>query len=150
MRPWGAYELSRQLSLSMREREIVIDRTCARCGCEYEFGVHVAFYAERVGLDTRQVASIVDGSPEDDCWTDHRESLLIRAVDALHDDADIPDPLGTSSQPSSDRRTSWTCSCSAAGTTPSASSPARCGCRSRPVHRRSHPCWPPLGAEGAS
>jgi hypothetical protein len=27
MGPWGGYELSRRLSLSMREREIVIDRT---------------------------------------------------------------------------------------------------------------------------
>ena len=27
--------------LSLREREIVIDRTCARTGCEYEWGVHI-------------------------------------------------------------------------------------------------------------
>ena len=47
---WGRYELSKRLSLSMRDREIVIDRTCARCGCEYEWGVHVALFAERVGL----------------------------------------------------------------------------------------------------
>ncbi|HXN69609.1 MAG TPA: carboxymuconolactone decarboxylase family protein, partial [Bradyrhizobium sp.] len=31
--------------LSLREREIVIDRTCARTGCEYEWGVHVAAFA---------------------------------------------------------------------------------------------------------
>ncbi len=36
---WGGYALSRSLSLSMRDREIVIDRTCARCGCEYEWGI---------------------------------------------------------------------------------------------------------------
>ena len=34
-------------SITLREREIVIDRTCARCGSEYEWGVHVAFFAER-------------------------------------------------------------------------------------------------------
>lgn len=34
MGPWGGYELSWQLSLTMRDREIVIDRTCTRCGCE--------------------------------------------------------------------------------------------------------------------
>src|SRR5581483_6556445 len=50
MADWGSYELSRRLSLSMRDREVVIDRTCARCGCEYEWGVHVAFFGERVGL----------------------------------------------------------------------------------------------------
>jgi len=31
---WGSYELSKGLSLTMRDREIVIDRTCARRGCE--------------------------------------------------------------------------------------------------------------------
>src|SRR5690606_19779593 len=41
MGTWGRYELSRELSLPMRDREIVIDRTCARCRCEYEWGVHV-------------------------------------------------------------------------------------------------------------
>jgi alkylhydroperoxidase family enzyme len=93
MGAWGGYELSRRLSVSMRDREIVIDRTCARCGCEYEWGVHVAFFAERVGLGPDQLASLVTGSAEDDCWTDERDRLLIRAVDALHDDADIGDRL---------------------------------------------------------
>jgi hypothetical protein len=46
----GGYELSKNLSLSMRDREIVIDRVCARCNCEYEWGVHIAFFAERVDL----------------------------------------------------------------------------------------------------
>ena len=39
--------------LSLREREIVIDRTCARTGCEYEWGVHVATFAERRASDRR-------------------------------------------------------------------------------------------------
>jgi alkylhydroperoxidase family enzyme len=26
--------------ISLRHREIIIDRTCARCGCAYEWGVH--------------------------------------------------------------------------------------------------------------
>lgn len=93
MRSWGAYELGRSLSLSMRDREIVIDRTCARCGCEYEWGVHVAFFAERAGLDADQIASLTIGSAEDECWDDERDRLLIRAVDALHDTADIGDSL---------------------------------------------------------
>jgi alkylhydroperoxidase family enzyme len=93
MSSWGSYELSRRLSLSMRDREIVIDRTCARCRCEYEWGVHVAFFAERVGLDVRQLASLTIGSPDDACWSDERDRLLIQTVDALHDSADIPDEL---------------------------------------------------------
>src|SRR3712207_9476770 len=39
---WGRYYLSRQLSLGVRDRELVIDRTTARCGCDYEWGVHIA------------------------------------------------------------------------------------------------------------
>jgi alkylhydroperoxidase family enzyme len=93
MGEWGRYELGRQLSLSMREREIVIDRTCARCGCEYEWGVHVAFFADRVGLTGPQVSSLTHGGAEDPCWVESTERLLIRAVDALHDRADIDNPL---------------------------------------------------------
>ena len=35
--------------LTLRQREIVIDRVTARCGSEYEWGVHVAFFAKRGG-----------------------------------------------------------------------------------------------------
>jgi len=93
MRGWGSYELGPQLSLSMREREIVIDRTCARCGCEYEWSVHVAFYATRVGLTHGQISSLVWGDAGDACWTAERERLLVRAVDMLHDTSDVDDPL---------------------------------------------------------
>jgi alkylhydroperoxidase family enzyme len=76
----------------MREREILIDRTCARCGAEYEWGVHVLFFADRVGFSPEQVASLTHGSADDPCWTS-RERSLIRAADALHDAADIGDGL---------------------------------------------------------
>lgn len=89
MRTWGSYELSPQLSLTLREREIVIDRTCARCGCEYEWGVHVAYFAEKAGFDGAQITSLAHGGADDACWTVPRERLLIRAVDALHDGSDI-------------------------------------------------------------
>ena len=93
MRGWGAYELSKELSLGLREREVVIDRTCARCGCEYEWGVHVAYFAGRAGLGGAQLASLSHGSPGDPCWTDRRDRLLIEAVDALHNSSDVPEPL---------------------------------------------------------
>ena len=93
MSGWGGYELSKRLSLSMREREIVIDRTCARCGCEYEWGVHVAFFARRAGLSGAQVTSLTHGGAGDPCWTGERDRLLIEAADALHDRADIGDDL---------------------------------------------------------
>ena len=93
MSGWGSYELSKRLSLSMRDREIVIDRTCARCGCEYEWGVHVAFFAERVGLTSEQITSLTHGVRDDSCWSDDRDRLLIAAVDALHASCDIDDEL---------------------------------------------------------
>jgi alkylhydroperoxidase family enzyme len=93
MGTWGGYELSRRLSLTLRDREIVIDRTCARCGCEYEWGVHVAFFAERAGLSGAQITSLTHGAASDACWNGDRDRLLIEAADALHGTADIGDEL---------------------------------------------------------
>ena len=93
MGSWGRHELSRSLSVGVREREIVIDRTCARCGCEYEWGVHVATFAARAGFTTEQVTSLAHGDATDPCWTDPRDRLLVRLVDALHEDADVDDEL---------------------------------------------------------
>lgn len=87
---WGEYELSKRLSLSMRQRELVIDRVTARCGCEYEWGVHIAFFADRVGLTFEQRRSITHGHPDDECWPDD-EATLLRAVDELHEYADLSD-----------------------------------------------------------
>lgn len=90
---WGRYELSKRLSLSRRDREIVIDRTTARCGCEYEWGVHVAFFAERAGLSDTQITSLTWGDANDACWERDRDRLLVEAADALHDTADVADGL---------------------------------------------------------
>src|SRR4051794_8858060 len=89
MSHWGSYELGRQLSLTVREREIVIIRACARCRCEYEWGVHLMVFAHRAGLTRAEIASLTHGTPEDSCWTTGRERALIRVVDALHDSSDI-------------------------------------------------------------
>jgi alkylhydroperoxidase family enzyme len=89
---WGGYYLSRQLSLSLRERELVIDRTTARCGCDYEWGVHIATYGERADLTAEQVSSLADGFPADPCWSEH-DAVLLEAVDALHDTATVDDRL---------------------------------------------------------
>ncbi|MCW2857831.1 MAG: carboxymuconolactone decarboxylase [Marmoricola sp.] len=92
MTTWGSYELSRRLSLGLRDREILIDRTCVRCDCEYEFGVHAAYFADRAGLDREQGASLVAGTEGDGCWS-HRDRVLIRLADSLHDRADLDDGL---------------------------------------------------------
>jgi alkylhydroperoxidase family enzyme len=90
---FARHELGRSLTISLRQREILIDRTCARCGCEYEWGVHVAYFAERAKLSAEQVASLSAGDTADSCWTDEAERLLILAADQLHDSSDVTDEL---------------------------------------------------------
>ncbi|QHC23404.1 carboxymuconolactone decarboxylase family protein [Streptomyces sp. GS7] len=90
---WGSYQLSRRLSLGLRDRELVIDRTCARCGCEYEWGVHITRFADRAELTSQQITSLTHGSSADLCWTGERDRLLLDTADALHDGHDIDDAL---------------------------------------------------------
>ncbi|MCP2342185.1 carboxymuconolactone decarboxylase family protein [Actinomadura rupiterrae] len=90
---WGSYQLSRRLGLGLREREILIDRTCARCGCEYEWGVHIARFADRAALTAEQITSLTHGSSADPCWSDERDRLLLDTADALYDDNDLDDTL---------------------------------------------------------
>lgn len=49
-------------SLPARDREIVIHRTCARAGCEYEWGVHAATFGEATGLGPEQIEATVSGA----------------------------------------------------------------------------------------
>ena len=79
-------------SLPRREREIVILRATARAGGEYEWGVHVAFFGEKVGLTSDQIAATAVAGPEDPAWSP-RERLLLRLVDQLHDSARLDDAL---------------------------------------------------------
>ncbi len=76
--------------LSLREREIVIDRTCALTGCEYEWGVHVAAFAAAAHLTDEQVRATVLGKADAACWS-AAEQALIAAVDALHASATLSD-----------------------------------------------------------
>ena len=78
--------------LSLRHREIVIDRTTARRGCAYEWGVHVAFFAEKVRLTPDQVRATARGTADDPAWTDD-ERLLVRLVDELCDTATLSDEV---------------------------------------------------------
>lgn len=92
---WGGYELSDQMSLTLRDRKIVITRTCALCRCEYEWGVHIAFFADRAQLGHDQVQSLTHGLPEDPCWSTPRDRMLIAAADSLHEGAHLDDDLYT-------------------------------------------------------
>ena len=70
--------------LPLREREIVIQRTAARCGCDYEWGLHVRLFAERAGLTEAQVADTAADAVDPALWTE-AEQALIASVDALLD-----------------------------------------------------------------
>jgi alkylhydroperoxidase family enzyme len=74
--------------LSLREREIVIDRTCALNKCEYEWGVHVAAFAAAAYLTEEQVRATVSGPADAPCWSE-AEQAMIAAVDALHSRATL-------------------------------------------------------------
>ena len=79
-------------TLTLRDRELVIDRTCFRCGSEYEWGVHVAFFARAAGLAEAQLEATVHGAADDPAWTP-RERLLVATCDALRQGARIADGL---------------------------------------------------------
>jgi 4-carboxymuconolactone decarboxylase len=92
MRPLGAYILGRHSQIEPREREIVIDRTCAVCGCEYEWGVHVAAFGELLGITSEKLAATATAKPDDAVWNE-REALLVQMVDELHATAQISPDL---------------------------------------------------------
>jgi alkylhydroperoxidase family enzyme len=69
--------------LTLRQREIVIDRTTALCGSEYEWGVHVALFAERAELTDAQIGATVRGTADDAGWSAN-DRVLLRLCDALH------------------------------------------------------------------
>ena len=79
-------------NLTIRQREIVIDRVTARCGSAYEWGVHVTFFAGRAGLTEAEIESLATGGAGDACWGEN-ERLLIRLCDALHRACDVDDAL---------------------------------------------------------
>lgn len=81
-------------NLSLRHREIVIDRVTATCHAEYEWGVHVSAFAAAAALTDTQVESLTTGTPDDDCWNDE-DRTLIRLCDSLHRDCDVDDGLWT-------------------------------------------------------
>jgi len=78
--------------LSLRQRELVIHRTTALCRSEYEWGVHVTIFAERVKLTPAQLHATVHGGADDACWSDE-DRVLIRLCDALHAHCTLDEPL---------------------------------------------------------
>jgi 4-carboxymuconolactone decarboxylase len=74
------------------DREVVIHRTTARNGCEYEWGVHAAAFGRPLGLTDEQLRATVRGTADDAAWSE-RHSLLVRLVDELHDTGTVSGEL---------------------------------------------------------
>jgi alkylhydroperoxidase family enzyme len=77
-------------SITLRQREVVILRTTALLRAEYEWGVHVAFFAAKAGFTPAEIAATVHGQASD--WQGD-EAILIRLVGALVHGAGIDDAL---------------------------------------------------------
>jgi hypothetical protein len=78
-----------QGSIALRQREILILRTCARCGSEYEWGVHVTLFSKRAGLNKEEIAATLEPvvSP---MWSES-DAALIGLADELHAGAALSD-----------------------------------------------------------
>lgn len=74
------------------EREIVILRTCARCGAEYEWGVHATSFGRVLNIPEAKLTATVTTSADETILSE-RETLLIRMVDELHATATLSDAL---------------------------------------------------------
>ena len=69
--------------LSLRQRELLIDRTTARLGCEYEWGVHITLFAQRAGLTEAEIAATVHGSATASFWRPEERALLALVDDLI-------------------------------------------------------------------
>jgi alkylhydroperoxidase family enzyme len=78
--------------VEIRDRELVIHRTTARCRSEYEWGVHVNAFARPLGFTEEMIRGTVGASPDDPLWTP-AQSALIRLCDELHETSSISDGL---------------------------------------------------------
>jgi 4-carboxymuconolactone decarboxylase len=99
MRPLGSGILGHG-TVPVRDREIIIHRTCARAAAEYEWGVHAVAFASAVGLTDAQIAATAvttggadaAGAADDPAWAPG-DAALIRMADELHDTATVSDPV---------------------------------------------------------
>ncbi|MBX3313959.1 MAG: carboxymuconolactone decarboxylase family protein [Actinobacteria bacterium] len=74
-------------ALSDRDREVLILRTAANTGADYEWGHHVAL-ATSAGLSSDEIGELA--RPEPAVGPD--DALLVRAADELHSDGVLSDP----------------------------------------------------------
>src|SRR5262249_21340374 len=79
-------------SIALRDRELVIDPPCYRCGSEYEWGVHVAIFGSRAGLTADEVRDLCADDVDATVFSP-RDRLLLALCDELHATARVSDAL---------------------------------------------------------
>ena len=79
-------------SLDLRERELAILRTTWLCRSEYEWGVHVSFFAARAGLSDEEVRATCATAPPQGLFSAH-DAAILRLCDSLHATASVDDAL---------------------------------------------------------
>lgn len=77
-------------SISIAERELVILRACARCRAEYEWGVHVAGFANKAGFTEEQVSNTIATDVDPALWSASQLAILAM-VDEFHTRSDLSD-----------------------------------------------------------
>lgn len=83
-RAWGTlggHNLGNGL-LPVRDRELIILRTCFLNGCEYEWGVHARIYAKAAALSEEQYLATARASADSPSWSAHDRDVVAFA-DAL-------------------------------------------------------------------
>lgn len=78
--------------VEIRDRELVIHRTTARCRSEYEWGVHVNAFARPLGFSEEMIRGTVAANADDALWAPVQRAL-IRLCDDLHETSSISNEL---------------------------------------------------------
>ena len=78
--------------IPIRDREILVHRTTALCGADYEWGVPVNAFGRPLELGEELILATVEGDESDPAFDD-RQSVLIALCDSLHQTSTIGDPL---------------------------------------------------------
>jgi alkylhydroperoxidase family enzyme len=80
-------------SIPIRLRELVILRATALCGAEYEWGVHVAAFADKAGLTAAEWAATTTGA-DPGSWS-VEDRLVLELVEQLNAAFKVDDALWT-------------------------------------------------------
>src|SRR5947209_11858046 len=84
MRPLGAGILGSRATVAIGLRELMIDRTCALAGAEYEWGVHASAFGAAAELDERRLRATVVGGSREGCW-EPAEAAVLALAEELHE-----------------------------------------------------------------